>query len=108
MHADLNTRMYLLSQAEVFLQIGRYDEAKAYFQRVLNDNPEDTDALIGLGALSIHEEHYAGAVERFEAALCVNPKLCRAQLGLALAYKLMGDQKKACVALEKSKTCDVL
>ncbi len=71
-----------LRMADVFLMQSRYPDAKQFFSKTLEINPENTQALLGLG-------------EVFSKALEINPNNAEAHFGLAQVYLHKGNLDEA-------------
>ncbi len=81
--------------AEAFFSAGKYPEALAEFQVLGRQLPEDFQIREKLGYLYLQTKNYQKAVAAYEAALAIDPDYVFAQLGLARAYHLSGQQEKA-------------
>jgi len=55
-----------LSYGSVFFQLGYYDQAGAWFQQALRDDPSSAEALYGLGSVYLQQQNTAKARECFE------------------------------------------
>jgi tetratricopeptide (TPR) repeat protein len=72
--SDPKVREVAFSQmARAWLQLGRYDEAAARYRDALQLSPDDTDALIGSGALDLRSGDAGGAAAKFARATKVAP-----------------------------------
>ena len=65
---------------------GRYDEAKAEFEKALKQNPNDAGAHNGLGRVALIERRYEDAERAFREAVKLSEKepVYHHNLGLAL------------------------
>ena len=61
---------------------GRPDNAAVYYQRAVDSNPKDADALARLGHARLATRRFAEAEQAFRRALAVNPGLANALYGL--------------------------
>jgi tetratricopeptide (TPR) repeat protein len=57
-----------LSYGSIFFQRGYYDQAGAWFERALRDNPTIAEALYGLGSVYLQQQKIAEARNNFERA----------------------------------------
>ncbi|MEN6586096.1 MAG: tetratricopeptide repeat protein [Sulfuricella sp.] len=71
-----------LAQAYQFLQEGRLDEAKTHYQRMLQKEPRNVDALLGMAAVLTRSNNTSEAGKLYFRALEVEPKNTYAQAGL--------------------------
>jgi predicted Zn-dependent protease len=63
---------------------GNYDSAEYYYRKALTDNPEDLEALNGLGVLSLSRQRFDIAVNQFDDALRIDPDYENARYNKAL------------------------
>jgi hypothetical protein len=68
----------------------RTDVAAASFERVLSIDSRDVGSNVNLGQLLVQERKYPEAMERFRAALAVEPYNVTATYNLAMAYMRTG------------------
>ncbi len=61
-----------LSSGSLFYQRGYLDQAEAYFQRALTEDPSSAEALYGIGSVYLNQNKNAAAGEAFER--CVQSK----------------------------------
>ena len=98
----------LLRQALEHYRAGRITEAAESFERVLNLNPSQTDALYALGVIARQSGNHLAAAEFMRRALAIEPDLpdCHHVLGLALMGLRKLDESEACflraIALRKA------
>jgi Tfp pilus assembly protein PilF len=78
---------------------GRYDDARAAFERVLAEDPEDTAAIQYLGLVAQEQGDLDGAIARFERVLALEPDNTDVRLDLASALLEAGriDEARAAV-----------
>jgi len=88
------------------IAIGRGDLAAAEdaFARVLDDQPNNVEAVIGLAELSLARGRGAEAAARLERALRLNPDQRKALLSLVLVYEHMGEEEIARDYLEIARS----
>ena len=70
----------------LYLQGGKAEDAKKYFEDILKVNNRDVDAWIGLGRAYIVLKQYEEAIECVENALKIEPESAEAWFYLGLAY----------------------
>ncbi|MBL0309479.1 MAG: tetratricopeptide repeat protein [Bacteroidetes bacterium] len=63
-----------VEMAEVYFKKGENENAKKYFQKALDLEPENTEALCGLGRVAATVDDYDGAMNYFEQALKLQPE----------------------------------
>ncbi|BCB25551.1 hypothetical protein SKTS_04370 [Sulfurimicrobium lacus] len=71
-----------LAQAYQLLQEGRLEEAKTHYQRMLQKEPRNVDALLGMAAVLTRSNNTSEAGKLYFRALEVEPKNTYAQAGL--------------------------
>lgn len=81
--------------ANLFFDIGNYEEAVPLYRRALESDPDDsalrTDLGTALNRLELREE----AVAEFQRVLSVDPGFTTAKFNLGIVYLQMGDQDRA-------------
>lgn len=76
-----------LEMAERFMEMGSYDRAKLFLDKVAKVRPEDPDVQNALGVTLYHLKDAAGAKAAFEGMLARDPSDFRARFNLGLLYK---------------------
>jgi tetratricopeptide (TPR) repeat protein len=66
-----------------YRHLGRFDEAKKYFQEGLKQDPHNASCLFNMGYIEEHQGKHARAEELFQQALRWNPDFSEALLELA-------------------------
>jgi len=74
---------------------GRYDEAIAKLQSVLQQYPRDRVVRNELGRIYFLQKKYSDAVKEFETTLTIDPEDLQAHYNLMLCYNGLGDEAKA-------------
>ena len=72
-------------------------------REVLEQDPENINALINLGYFSTKSGQYEKAIERFELVIKIDPEFSDAYLYLSDVYLQMGNKEEAANYLEKFK-----
>jgi len=90
-----NRPVYLLLKARVELASGRPAEAETYYRSVLEREPNNVDAQLGLAELQLADGNAAEARRLYEDILRVSPQSRRGLLSLALLYDAQGDSEAA-------------
>ena len=76
---------------------GRYDEAKSYLERAVQDQQltpqQQAGVLHNLGNVAMKKKDYQSAVQSYEEALLRNPEDENTRYNLALAQKLLQQQQ---------------
>ena len=87
---------------------GKLDECNSYISQVLAREPNNADALLFKGDVSLAKKDAKQAVADFEHLAAVNPRDPRPQIPyqLAMAYLLNGDRTKALTSLNRSLELD--
>jgi tetratricopeptide (TPR) repeat protein len=66
-----------------YRHLGRFDEARKYFQKGLKQDPHNASCLFNMGYIEEHQGNHAKAEELFQQALRSNPDFSDALLELA-------------------------
>ena len=80
---------------EMYLLLGRTDEAEPLFLRAVGRDAESAAALSGAGRAALAREAYAQAVDFLERAVAYDPGATSLYYPLGLAYAGLGDDAKA-------------
>jgi pentatricopeptide repeat protein len=92
---------------QLYLDLERIPEARAAFARILETQSNDIHALTGLGRVHLHQHEYAEAIERFGAALRLDPANLRALEGMAEAYRGAGNLDEAAKYIEQVQAAEL-
>ncbi len=90
--ANIPTTMQAASQA---INRGEFERAERIYQGIVATNPNDSQALTGLGDVLRLRSDPWGAIDAYQRAIDVNPSYLPAQLGLADTRWSRGDQSGA-------------
>jgi tetratricopeptide (TPR) repeat protein len=102
---DVDTLVWL---GDVALAQGRPDEAEPRFARALSLEPTSLSARFGLGRTALAKQDYARAAGYLEDVLARDPEAAGAHYPLGMAYRGLGDLKKAEAQLRLQKKRDIL
>jgi len=91
----------LVSLGEVYLSQGRTDEAEAPFSKALALQPKLVPALFGIGRVALARKDYATAVRVLDECLTLDPRATATHYPLGMAYRGLGDAKRAQAHLEQ-------
>ena len=91
--------------ASLYFQ-GRYEEAKAEYQRALDMNPRSVAALYGLGCVEYEHEHTAEAKDYLDKALSLDPNNAMCHRVLGSVYDQVGDKPHALQHYERAIALD--
>ena len=80
----------LLVEAETLMGEGRVNDAKSKIREELRQNPANAEAYDLLGAISVSEKDYPGALDAFQHALELEPSSTRARNNLGSVYVAQG------------------
>ncbi len=89
-----------------FLRLERLDRAIELFDRALELNPVNVDALNGKGVAATRSRDYEVAVSMFTRALALDTENGGFLINLAIVYHLQGDASRALEAYEKAAELD--
>jgi tetratricopeptide (TPR) repeat protein len=81
--------------ARVLKEDGKYDEAIANLQSVLQQYPRDRVVWNELGRIYFLQKRYADAVKAFQTTLAIDPEDLQAHYNLMLCYNGLGDDARA-------------
>jgi tetratricopeptide (TPR) repeat protein len=81
--------------ARVLKEDGKYEEAIAKLQRVLQQYPRDRVVWNELGRIYFLQKKYADAVKAFQSTLTIDPEDLQAHYNLMLCYNGLGDDARA-------------
>jgi len=85
----------MLLKAARLQESGKTSEARALFERVLEQQPNNVDALSGMAYCYLDQGAKGQAIATFRRALGVNPSYGPAIIGLAETYKAQGQKDQA-------------
>lgn len=77
--------------------------ALAAYKAAVEANPEWAEAHARLGGMQLISQHYADAVQSFQAAIRLGGEGARAFVGMGMAYLHMGQYQAARAALLEAK-----
>lgn len=89
-------------RGEALLGLGRNEEAKAAFRSALRENPDETDALLGLARTALILEDVAAATEALQTLSEVDPENAEAWLLKGDLARLNENDTEALSAYQKS------
>ncbi len=87
--------------ANVYLSLGRLDEAEEQFKKTLEQDPTFRGALNGLGWLEINRGNYEKALEIFQESQRQTQHVLKGHTQLGYVYGMMGKKDKADECLAK-------
>ena len=85
----------LIQKAYSLHQQGKIDKAEKHYRKALKQEPENFDALQGLGAIALHNKRYPQAITYLESAHDIMPDEPGLLTNLGLAYKHDNNNTKA-------------
>src|SRR5262245_34231760 len=93
--------------ADVHRSLDQWELARALYRQVLEAEPQNTSALLDLGAYFFNKGEFSGAVQSFQRAAAADPASAAAQYNLSQAYSetYMFDEQNA--ALAKAQEIDL-
>lgn len=92
--------------ADVHRMLGQGDLARQLYRQVLETEPQNSSALLDLGAYFFNKQDFSGAIQNFQKAAAADPGNAAAFYNLSQAYSesYMFDEQKA--ALQKAQDID--
>lgn len=91
-----------LKKAARLEQAERWEEAEKCYSRVLRSEPENLDALAGLGLLSLRTQRYEAAIQLLSLALTLRPREAELHHHLSLAYSRADHPERALIHAQKA------
>ena len=76
-------------------ELGRLEEAEAGYRAVLGEQPNQLQAMLGLGYCASRRGNRAAALELFRAAMAAHPRDIGAQMGMAAELRELGRLEEA-------------
>jgi tetratricopeptide (TPR) repeat protein len=101
---DVPTLVWL---GDALLDQGKPEAAEPLFKKALTIQPRLVAAEFGLGRAALARQDYAQAVDSLERALSQDPKATVVHYPLALAYRGLGDSKKAEAHMQQRGTLPI-
>lgn len=92
----------LMSEGNMFLSNGAYDQAIVRFQKVLGRDPGNFEAQFNIAFAYLSWGRNSNAITAFKRAGSLNPRNGEVWSNLAMAYENMGKTEKALQALYKA------
>ncbi len=96
----------LYEKAKRFQKSGRLQEAKRFYKKTLNVDPDYVDALNNIGVIHIHDRRYAAARNSFEKAIELEPDYVDPYYNLACLHALQGKVTEGLRYLKKAILLD--
>jgi tetratricopeptide (TPR) repeat protein len=85
----------LYNKAEAARYAGNYDSSEYYYRKILKDDPENLDALNGIGIVSLNRQRYDQAANQFDDALRIDPDYEFARYNKALTFYYQKNYRKS-------------
>lgn len=91
-------------------QAGKLEQAEQLYQKVIDSNPQDPDALVFLGILQFDRRQFESAVESYRHALDIRNKYPIAWNNLGNALRMLGniDEAEKCFSTALAQQPDYL
>lgn len=94
----------LLGEAYRAAEMGQLALAEQFFRQVLSSNPEQPDALVGLGSIAARDQRPDEAVKFFLAAVQINPGNIHATIWAGMLLSQIGRYAESVPLLEQALT----
>lgn len=85
----------LLGTAIDYHKAGNFTQAESLYRQILQENPQDAEALHGLGALAYQMGAYDRAIESVQRAIGLNPKNPVFYNTAGMTYRALGNTQAA-------------
>ncbi len=92
----------LMSQGNMLLSNGAYDQSVSVFRKVMARDPSNFEAQFNLAFAYLNWGRYSNAVTEFNKAVRLNPASAECWSNLAMAYQALGKDQKAIDALYRA------
>jgi tetratricopeptide (TPR) repeat protein len=86
----------------IYEELNNTADARTYYQKAVNIDPDFFLALNNLGVIYIHEELYPEAITLLKRAIKVKQHYVKAIGNLGVAYNFMGDVDQAKIYYRKA------
>jgi protein O-GlcNAc transferase len=96
-----NTTKASIDKALQFFQAGQWQPAKIAFEQVLQLNPKEPDALVGLGFVHFQLGEYEAAINRMTQAVIVRPEHVDTQYNFGILHQRIGNHEDAVACFRK-------
>ncbi len=83
-----------MALAESLRKLGKLEESRELYRRIVKDHPESAAAYAGLGRISWEEGKVSEAVENYQKAVERFPRYAAAHYALGLAHRSLGNLEK--------------
>lgn len=103
-HKKVTPQVYVAA-ARMMEGQGKFDDAQKQYDRALQADPKDLNALVGLARLHDRQGRSAKALEFYQKAVKAHPKSALVHNDLGLCYGRMQDWRQS--AAEFSKACQM-
>jgi tetratricopeptide (TPR) repeat protein len=90
-----------LSLGQAYLDENHPELAEPQFQSALKIDESSAAAMVGLGKVALSAGKFPEAIKDFEAALALQPQASSIHYNLAMAYRQVGDMRRALDHLQK-------
>ncbi len=95
-----------LSEGSQFLQQGNFKAAQECYKQILDQEPENLEAIYGLGIISQYEEKFEDAKSYFESALSLHGENGAILNSYGVVTANLGDNESARESFEKAVQID--
>ncbi len=96
-----------INRGTAYLLAGKLDEAKADFAETLVINPNFAVAHVNLGIVDLRKKDYKAAIEKFDAAIKIEPESGEAYNNRGIAYYHLNDFASSRIDLERAKSLGI-
>jgi len=94
-------RQALIKSGQLYLNNGIPEQAESSFEKALNDNPSDIDALEGIAVSQLKLRRFAEAKENFEKVISLNDKRWNTWNGLGVLADIENNFSRSVACYQK-------
>jgi len=96
----------LVRLADMYFQVGRYDDSYALYQKVLSKSPKTISAFQGLGNITRYRGKYDESERAFKAAIALDPSNAFLYVDLGKLYRNWNKYREAEAAFKQALILD--
>ena len=103
---DINNPKYWNTKGLILEGLKNYNEALKFFNKSINHDPEDIDAIVNKGSIYNNLSEYENALNCFEKALKINPHCVDCWVNKSITYHKLKDYENLELCINKALELD--